>query len=99
MELPTIAALVVSAVYFIAASVAAKVSPDPQSGIAIFLGLILLLVLPYTVNCLVTGGCTWYAWAIPGLMVLMLLIGLLDAVVGSQAQRGGENKNMQVRKQ
>lgn len=99
MEAPTIAALVVSAVYFIAATVASRVDPDPQSGIAIFLGLILLLVLPYLVNCLAVGGCTWYAWAIPGFLWLGLLIGLFSLVFGNKSQPAeNENKNVQIRK-
>ncbi len=81
METVTIIALVVSLVYFIAANVAAKVDPDPQSGIAVLLGLLLLLVLPYLVHCLVAGGCTWYAWAIPISIVLSLLWELVNALV------------------
>ena len=103
MEAPTIAALVVSVLYFIAATVDSQVNADPQSAIAIFLGLIMLLVLPYLVHCLVVGGCTWYAWAVPGLMGLMLLVGLFTALFGSRARpsavQGDENKNLRVRKE
>ncbi len=42
---------------------------DPLAGIVVLFVLLYLMIIPYMVNCLVVGGCTWYAW-IAALLIL-----------------------------
>lgn len=56
--------------------------------------LISLVVLPYTVNCLVVGDCKWYAWLLVAAVTVPTIRGLLGLAKavrreGKKDERGG----------
>ncbi len=48
----------------------------PKVGDTILI-LVFIAAIPYTVTCLVDGGCTWFAWSIVVLLALLWLISLV----------------------
>ena len=50
--------------------------------------LVLLVLLPYTVNCMVVGECNWYACLLVAAVTLLGLFG----IVGANKKRRQEEK-------
>jgi hypothetical protein len=48
--------------------------------------LVLLVVLPYTVNCLVVGECNWYAWLLVAVVTVPTLMGLVGIAKGRRRE-------------
>lgn len=49
---------------------------DALGAVVLVLIVLYLLIVPYMVNCLIVGGCVWYAW-IAALLILPVFAELL----------------------
>ncbi len=76
---PAIVTLAIGGLMLVATIIGSVVTREMpslrESGIS---SLIALVILPYTVNCLVVGECHWYAW----LLVIAVTVPTLKGVIG-----------------